>query len=180
MGKGFPEKLQPALGREGWLLDGAVQGWPRRGRKEASRRASRTVMMGVGIRLEEAGEQEAEQPSCLPPSRPGPGASELPLPGELSARPAWLASLLWNGDAEEEAFRVMGPAETGKCGRILWSPPLSARPDRFLGITTHTDPTSTCRHRTFLKRMALTCHHKIALRRVRFGKSQPPRDALGF
>lgn len=67
---------------------------------------------------------------------------------------------------------MTGPAEMGKCGRVLLSPLLSARPDRLFRITTHTDPTSTCRHRTFLERMALTFHRKIPLQRVCFGKSQ--------
>lgn len=114
---------------------GAAQGWPRRSRKKASSRGDGMVRVGVGVRLKEAQEQETErgqrkhQTTPLPPLRPRPGASEPPLPGELLGRLAWLASLPWNGDAEEEAFRVTGPAETGKCGRVLSSPLVSARPD---------------------------------------------------
>lgn len=40
-------------------------------------------------------------------------------PWGVLGRLVWLASLPWNGDAEEEAFRVTGPAAMGKCGRTF-------------------------------------------------------------
>lgn len=58
---------------------GAAQGWPRRGRKEASSRGDGTVRVGVGVHLKEAQEQEAER---------GPEETSNNPPAALEAR-AW-------------------------------------------------------------------------------------------